>query len=542
MISVENDLLKIRIAEYGMDNYRLFLKTKKLPESRIAYDPAENAYTITAPARFASMFGVDAGDLDRGWLPLPEYLHDYQGWIVRDLALPAKRFAVWADTGLGKTAIILEWARQVLHRAGGRVLIISPLNIIPQTLDEAAKWYGGELAIIRLDAGDDFRAWCASGSGIAIVNPEKFITRGGAECIPEVMRCAGIALDESSVLKSGGGKIKWSLIKSCKGVEYKLSCTATPAPNDPMEYASQAAWLEKIRTEHDVIWTYFKKLPDGSWKLARHAEDGFYRFMSGWSIYLRNPAAYGFRDNLKDLPPPVIREHIVESAPEQRSAAAKVADLGGRLSLFVADRVDLKARDALSQIAKGFRYRKGEGGAYDRIPSAKPAVIAGLARDEMAAGRQVLVWTVYDAEAEILGGEFAALGLDGVEFLSGKTPREGRVAILERFRKGEIRCLVSKPRLLGHGLNFQFCRAMIFSGWTDSFEAFYQALRRCYRYGQTEAVHVHVPTVPDLEGVMLDNIKAKEARFLAEVERQERSYVHICNERLRESETAHASA
>jgi hypothetical protein len=529
-IAVNNDLLTIRFDRFDLEEYRVFLKTKLLPESRIEYDRRADAYTVTAPARFAHLFGANEQAADVPLLPLPEYLHDYQRWIVRDLALPVKRFAVWADTGLGKTAIILEWARQVNHRTGGRVLILSPLNIIRQTVDEAAHWYGDGLSPAIIPTREKLEAWCESGTGIAITNYEKFIPRDREERLPWVMRCSGIAMDESSVLKTGGGKIKWCLVKSCKGVEYKLSCTATPAPNDPMEYASQAAWLEKIRSENDVIWTYFKKLPDGSWKLSRHAEDAFYRFMSGWSIYLRNPAAYGFRDNLKDLPAPVVREHVIPPTPAQRAKMFRVPDMTGQMAMFVSDKLDLKSRIKLSQIAKGFQYLRDEAGRYERIESNKPAKIAELARDELAADRQVLVWTVYDAEGEILRDEFNRIGIGDAEILSGKTSMEKRAAILDRFRKGEIRCLVSKPVLLGHGLNFQFCRAMIFSGWTDSFESFYQAVRRAYRYGQTETVYVHIPVVPELEGLMLENIQKKEQRFLGEVTRMERSYVKVTND------------
>ena len=203
MIAVRDEQLHITFDRWGMDEYALFLKTKKLPESRIRYDPRANAYTVTAPARFAGMFGVEAGPAGAGWLELPDYLHDYQRWIVRDLALPARRFAVWADTGLGKTAIILEWARQVAHRTGGRVLMVMPLNIIPQTLEEAGRWYGDGMDIQVLPTRDALLDWCRSGSGIAAVNYEKFIPPTREEnCLPDVSRCAGVVLDESSRLKT----------------------------------------------------------------------------------------------------------------------------------------------------------------------------------------------------------------------------------------------------------------------------------------------------------------------------------------------------
>lgn len=293
-----------------------------------------------------------------------------------------------------------------------------------------------------------------------------------------------------------------------------------------MEYASQASWLERLRNESEIIWTYFKKQADGSWKLLKHAEEAFFGFMAGWSVYLRNPAAYGFRDNLKDLPPPIIAEQRINPTPEQMRLVAGLPDARGQCSLFASDSLDLQARAKLSQAAKGFIYGSDGRKTVEPVASAKPAVVAGLVGDELAAGRQVLVWTVFDAESEILRRELERAGVVGVALLTGDTKTADRPGIIERFRRGEIRCLVSRPAVLGYGMNFQFCRAMVFSGWTDSFESFYQAVRRCYRYGQTESVRVHIPFIPELEGVVLENIRAKEARFLADVARQERAYIH----------------
>src|SRR3990167_11402603 len=122
--------------------------------------------------------------------------------------------------------------------------------------------------------------------------------------MPEMRRLSGVAFDESSRLKGGGGVIKWHLIRSCRGIEYKLSATATPAPNDTMEYASQASFLEKLRNEGEILWTYFSRDKYGTWSVKPHAREAFYRFMASWSIYLRDPKDYGFNDILATLPPP----------------------------------------------------------------------------------------------------------------------------------------------------------------------------------------------------------------------------------------------
>ena len=153
-----------------------------------------------------------------------------------------------------------------------------------------------------------------------------------------------------------------------------------------------------------------------------------------------------------------------------------------------------------------------EDGAARRIASEKPAYVCQLARDELAAGRQVLIWTIFDEEARILQET-----LSEATILDGKTPGPNRLGIIERFRQGEIPCLISKSQLLGYGLNFQHVEAMIFSGFDDSFERMYQAIRRVYRFGQTKTVRVHVPYVPELEGMVFENVRTKEARFTAEL-------------------------
>ena len=441
------------------------------------------------------------------------------------MALQTKRYAVWADTGLGKTAILLEFARQIKHRTRGKVLLISPLNIIKQTMDEAVRFYPcGELEIERLETRLDMREWCRQpGSGIAIVNPQKFIPRDGEpEIVSELQHLCGVVLDEASLLKSGGGKIKWSLIKSCRGIEYKMTCTATPAPNDTMEYASQGSFLEKLRSEGEIIWTYFCRDKFGNWKVKDHARHAFYRFMSGWSIYLRNPKNYGFADNLKGLPEPVFKTYVLQPTPDQAEIARSIPDAAGQLALFGKgddEKLAMQERIRFSQIAKGFLYRPGQ--KPERHESAKPGFVAELVHKEAAAGLQVMVWTVFDEESAIISELIPHI--DRI-VLTGKIPQAKRPALIERFRSGEAPVLISKASLLGFGLNFQNCGSMIFSGFNDSFEQYYQAVRRAYRYGQTKSVRVHIPYIPELEGVVWDNICKKQDQFVYDTTIQERNY------------------
>lgn len=524
MIDISGDKMTVTFrAPWTLAEYATFLKTKSLPESRIEYAEDSDTYTLTAHARFAGILGVANARAEAKALDLAAHLFDYQRYIVR-LALDVKRFAIWADTGLGKTAMFLEFARHVRHRTNGRVLIFSPLQIIEQTREESRRFYGGDLPIERIESRADLRRWCEHGQpGCAITNYEKMIARDGeAEVVNELRWCSGVILDESSVLKSGGGRIKWALIKSCRGVEYKLSCTATPAPNDTMEYASQGSFLEKLRTESDIIWTYFRRNELGEFEVKPHAREAFFRFMSGWSIYLRNPAAYGWGDNLKDVPKPEIITHKLPATPAQRAAVRQVRNGDGSLGLFGPASLGVTERIKLSQIARGFVY--GVGKSAHRIESRKPALVADLVRADAGDGRQVLVWTHFDEESDIIAERLEDMG-EAVGSLTGSIPLKDRLPIIEAFRRGDLRVLITRPRMLGYGMNFQFCTSMVFSGFSDSFEDYYQAMRRAYRYGQTKSVRVHVPYVEGCEDSIFENLMAKEAQFLADVAAQERHYI-----------------
>jgi hypothetical protein len=520
--SITNDTLSLRFAApWPLEDHEMFIRSKSLPEAEIIFDEAADAYEVRAPARFASLIGLTAVGEAREPLSLAAHLFDYQAFITRR-AVDAKRFAIWSDCGTGKTPMQLEWARQVRHITAGRVLIIAPLAVIPQTREEAAKFYPDDptMVPVRLETREQVVAFAKGelvGVTFAITNPEKFIDG----VMPELRWLACLIVDESSFLKSGGGVIKWNLIKSARGIEYKLSCTATPAPNDTMEYASQAAFLEKLRNEGEILWTFFAKDKRGNWKVKPHARDAFYRFMASWSIYLRKPGLYGFTDPFADVPEPLMMEHRIEATPAQLRLRDEILGVRQRGDLLPPDRLGVTQRAKLSQLAKGFRYGAGDDD-IERVKSAKPAHVAELVRAEVAAGRQVLVWCVFDEEAKIIAR--ALRGIEGVAQLHGDTPEKERDEILQAFRRGEIRVLVSKARLLGYGLNFQFCEAMVFSGFDDSFEAFYQAVRRCYRYGSRNQLRVHVPYVPGLEDHIWENVLRKRTLWEEDTAECERAY------------------
>lgn len=520
-VELAGDLLTVTFDRYDLDAYPLFLRTKSIPEAHYTYDHDRDRYLVTAPARFARTLGFDGAPVAGPRLPLAGHLFDYQRWII-GMALVAKRFAAWCDTGLGKTMIYLEYARQATSMTSGRGLILAPLAVIPQVIDEARRFYGDTLPILPLSTREAMIDWCRDGDGehrIAITNYEKFIPG----VVPELRHLAVLVADESSLLKTGGGVIKWNLIKSARGIEYKLSCTATPAPNDAMEYASQAAFLEKLRSEGDILWSYFTRDKRGEWRVKPHAKAAFYAFMATWSVYLRDPVRFGFADILATLPAPETIEERLPLTDEQRREmnAVLVATKSG---MFADDRLSVTARTKLAQIARGFVYEKVDGKQTARaVQALKPGRVAEIAKAEVAAGRPVLVWTQFDEEAAVILDTFGPRTFP-IAVLSGKQSDEERARILAQFRAGEVPCLISKPSLIGYGLNLQFVKSMVFSGFDDSFERDYQAVRRALRFGQTETVRIFRPYVPELEGLVFANVREKERRFLDEVTAQEELY------------------
>jgi hypothetical protein len=375
MITSHGESLKIEFNQFGPEQYEVFLKAKRLPESSLEYDYERDAYTIETHSRYANLLGVSPDIVGAaGRLPFPEFLFEHQTEIVK-LALDAKTYAVWSDCGSGKTLIELEFARQVVHLTGGRFLIFTLNEIVGQTIDEANRFYGEGFKILRINTREDLKHWCKYGDGehrIAITNYEKMNPDESGQVVPEMKALAGVALDESSRLKAGGGKQKWALIHSCKGIPYKLSCTATPAPNDVIEFASQASFLERMRSENEIIWTFFTKDKEtGEWTVKRHAQSAFFEWMCAWSIYLRDARRYGWSRNVELPPEPVIIKHPIEMTLEQAKAALTYnTNNKGQMSLFATQAQGIVGRSKLSQIAKGFIYDKTDGGGGEEDDNA----------------------------------------------------------------------------------------------------------------------------------------------------------------------------
>lgn len=544
-IQFHRDCMTVTFDRFDPPAYQLFLRFKALPESQVDYHDAAEAYTVSAPARFAPMLGVTRPAV-REDFPLLGSLFEDQHELT-STALEAKRFALWCLCGWGKTVVGLEFGRQAtLRTGGGRSLIVTTNDLVTQWLQEAEHFYGDTLTIVRLRSRVQMREWCEHGTvngeptaaNLAITNYEKFNPDADGQIINELRHLACVILDEASRLRNAGGKQKWALVKSCRGIEYKLLLTATPAPNDLMEFASQAAFLEKMRSEGDIIWTFFTRdQKTHRWTVKPHARTAFFQFMATWSVYVNDPKRYGWRLDHPDVPAP---EHIVVEIPataEQleeipAAIASSTANGNGQMS-FVADAGDTNTiqRMKLSEVAKGFKYVQvtkvpgapKKGRRIVRIPSNKPAAVADIVRREVKAGEQVLVWTLFDEETDILAEQLE--GVAGVEVLTGSVKAKDRPAIIDRFKAGETRVLVTRAKMLGYGMNLQMCGAMVFSGWNDSFEDVFQAVHRAVRYGQKKAVRVYFPVVRELEGDTLDNIDRKRTEYVTSVAEMEGNYV-----------------
>lgn len=402
------------------------------------------------------------------------------------------------NCGLGKTLILLEYARAVADRlpAGRCVLIVSPLMVVPQTLSEAARFYGDSLPIEQVRAAG-LPAWLASGRArVGITNYEAITDR------VEPGRLGALILDESSMLKSHYGSWARRLIELGRGLDWKLCLTGTPAPNDRIEYGNHAVLLDRFPNVNAFLARYFvnRGQTDNRWELKPHGLRPFYRSLSDWCLFLANPATYGWKDNVGTIPPINVHVHDVPLTAAQRSLVAKASgDMYGSPG-------GITSRSRLGQLAKG----RFEGRDVD---TAKPAFVADLVRSWPC--EQTLVWCLYNREQDAVEA-----ALPEAAGLRGDTPDEDRFAAIARFQAGEVPALVSKPRVLGFGLNLQAATRQVFSGLEDSYESYYQAVKRSNRVGSTRPLNVHLP-VTEIERAMVETVLRKARRVEADTREQE---------------------
>ena len=394
--------------------------------------------------------GFDAPDLN------PQ-LFDFQVPIVR-WALKRGRSAIFADTGLGKTAMQCEWAHRVCDFTQGNALILAPLSVAHQTVREAGK-FGIDVKYRREQTNEP---------GITITNYEMMERF-------DFSSFQAVVLDESSILKSHDGKTRTAIIEACSRVPYRLSCTATPSPNDFMELGNQAEFVG-VMSREEMLAMFF--IHDGGetakWRLKGHGEQKFWQWLSTWAVVVRKPSDLGFDDGAYNLPALHIHEHIIEvdrPAPGQ---------------LFALPAVELNEQRAAKRASMSER-------------------VAALSAMVNASTDPWLVWCHMNDESTALDEAIP----DAVA-VSGADSIEHKETSMDDFTDGDARVLVSKPSICGFGMNWQHCNNVGFVGLDHSFESFYQAIRRCWRFGQTKPVDVHL-FLSDVERPILDNIRRKEA-------------------------------
>lgn len=390
--------------------------------------------------------------------PLSPHLFPWQAEIV-SWALRLGRAAVFADCGLGKTLMQLEWASHV----PGRALILAPLAVAAQTALQEAPKFGIAATYARSQSQAD------AGARITIANYDML-----GHFDPR--QFAGIALDESSILKNQTGSIKRAIFDAFAETPFKSCWTATPSPNDLTELGNHSEFLGAM-TMAEMLAMFFVNDMDQTqdWRLKGHAEIEFWRWMATWAVCLRKPSDIGFSDEGYNLPPLTLEHHVIDVTE---------SDPAGDL-LF-----------ALPASTLTERRRARKSSMNERV--AEAARLVAAEPDE-----QWLIWCDMNAEAEAL-----ATAIPGAVNVQGSDKQERKESSFLAFADGTLRVLISKPQIAAFGLNFQSSARMIFVGLSDSFEKMYQAIRRQWRFGQTRETFVHIVTGSN-EGAVVRNINRK---------------------------------
>jgi hypothetical protein len=393
-----------------------------------------------------------------GAIALPESLFPHQSALTK-WALRRGRAAIFADTGLGKMRMELAYADAVQKYTNKPVMIHTPLAVAWQLSDEAQKM--GLLATVCREASD-------LTGGINITNYDrrhKF----------DASVFGGVVLDESGCIKHHDTSTFADLMTAYRDTPFKLPSTATPAPNDWTELGTHAEFLG-ICTRQEMLAEFFTH--DGGdtsvWRLKGHARSIFWKWVSTWGAMIRRPSDLGFDDGAYNLPPLHVHEHHVDYE----------LPAGGMLfateALTLSDRRDARRASMAERVS---------------------ACAAVVNADK---GEPWIVWCDLNAEGDALTSQ-----IEGAVQIAGSDDAETKERRLMEFAHGKTRVLVSKPSICGWGLNWQHSARMAFVGVTDSYEAYYQAVRRSWRFGQKRDVHVHV-FASKAEGSVVANLRRKE--------------------------------
>jgi len=381
-------------------------------------------------------------------------LFEWQKHIVKATIKKGKS-AIFADCGLGKTLMQLEWSKQI----GGTAIILSPLAVAEQTKAEGEK-FGYDVNVC--ESASDIK------KGINITNYEKMHK---FDCT----KFDSVVLDESSILKNYSGKIRNQIIESFFNTPYKLCCTATPSPNDFTEIGNHSEFLNVMSRSEMLSMFFINDTSDtGTWRIKGHAKENiFWQWLSSWAIVLRKPSDIGFDDNGFQLPPLNIIESVIPYN-------------GPNDFLFV-------------EYAKTLNDRRSarRESMIDRVQRAADMCNKS---DE-----QWIMWCNLNDESKAL----ASVINSSVEITGADSDTHKKRSMID-FANGKIKTIITKPSIAGFGMNFQNCHNMAFIGLSDSFEQYYQAVRRCWRFGQKEEVNAYIIT-GEKEGAVVENIKRKES-------------------------------
>jgi hypothetical protein len=413
--------------------------------------------------------GIEVSDADVHPLLFP-FQRDIARWALRK-----GRAAVFADTGLGKTFIQLEWARLLNER----VLIIAPLSVARQTIREAGK-IGVHVEYVRhgSDISGDGKIWITNYEVIEHFDPSMF---------------GGVVLDESSILKSLDGVTRRKLTDMFRDTKFRLCCTATPAPNDRTEIGNHAEFLG-IMKQSEMLACFFihanlvieeeiggrmmrKKLGNANgqeWRLKWNARESFYRWMSSWAMSIRTPSDLGYDDDGFILPPLNVRPVWFDSEVKT----------DGKLFF-----------DGLGGL-------RGRGEVRKSVIADRVSLVADLVNSTPG---QWIVWVGLNSESAAV----ARAILGSVEIVGADSP-EKKAESIEGFQDGKTRVMVTKSSIAGFGMNFQNAANMVFVGMNDSWEMYYQSIRRCWRFGQKKPVNVYV-VLAHAEQEIYQNVMQKEA-------------------------------
>lgn len=399
-------------------------------------------------------------------------LKDFQKYILPK-ALKHGKYALFADTGLGKTFMQLEWAYQVSKHTNGASLILAPLAVVKQTIKEGSKW--GYKVLDYLTYSDNIAI-----NNTYICNYEQLENIDTSDF-------TAIVLDESSILKNESGKTRNAIIDAFKNTPYKLACSASPSPNDHMELGNHAEFLD-VCSYHEMLAQFF--VHDGGetskWRLRKHAEEDFWQFVLSWAIAIDNPKTFGFDSNGYELEPINYIEHLIDVKSDKvdlfGEAIVSATDLHKELKASINERFNL-VQDIISQ---------------------KP-------------NEQFLIWGLNNAECE----QLQKLIPDSVNVKGSDSP-EKKAELLNGFGDGSIKHLITKTSIAGMGLNYQNAHNMIFLAYDFSFERFYQGVRRMHRFGQKNIVNVHILTPKNqinVKGKIMDSEK-KHKKMIEELSKK----------------------